>query len=84
MGNPLLTFWDRLFGPDEEERRRSRRAPVRAAAPRAHRVAAIPVSVDKRCSTRLLGHHVTATASAANTTLMCVPRPSRRTQHDGR
>jgi voltage-gated potassium channel len=32
MGNPLLTFWDRLFGPDEEERRRFRRAPVRAAA----------------------------------------------------
>src|SRR3954453_543802 len=32
MGNPLLTFWDRLFGPDEEERRRVRRAPVRAAA----------------------------------------------------
>jgi Trk K+ transport system NAD-binding subunit len=32
VGNPLLTFWDRLFGPDEEERRRVRRAPVRAAA----------------------------------------------------
>ena len=37
MGNPLLTFWDRLFGPDEEERRRSRRAPVRAAAASAAR-----------------------------------------------
>src|SRR4051795_8251653 len=37
MGNPLLTFWDRLFGPDEEERRRFRRAPVRAAAASAAR-----------------------------------------------
>src|SRR3954470_9970906 len=32
MGNPLLTFWDRLFGPDEEEQRRARRASVTAAA----------------------------------------------------
>jgi voltage-gated potassium channel len=32
VGNPLLTFWDRLFGPDEDERRRVRRAPIRVAA----------------------------------------------------
>ncbi|WP_448627596.1 potassium channel family protein [Geodermatophilus sp. URMC 64] len=36
MGNPLLTFWSRLFEPDEHERR-VRRAPVRAAAASAAR-----------------------------------------------
>ena len=36
MGNPLLTFWERLFGQQEVERR-IRRAPVRAAAASAAR-----------------------------------------------
>src|SRR3954469_8672447 len=54
MGNPLLTFWDRLFGPDEDERRRVRRAPIRVAAASSARASEAIFLVLRRMRTPLI------------------------------
>ncbi|MGY1618538.1 potassium channel family protein [Geodermatophilus sp. SYSU D00691] len=53
MGNPLLTFWTRLFGPDQDERR-VRRAPVRAAAASAARASEAVFLVMRRMRAPLI------------------------------